>query len=610
MSSFDITEDKKPILDLIEKNLCGKRLIIVEAPPGAGKTLLSVLCAKKLIETRSIKVNQKVLLMTFSRNARAQLDKEAETVFASDREKLKQIEITNFHSFFQKYVWAYRSYLGLPLELSLVWPQKRQKQIRSILSSFSNSSPKDKDIDALSSCLEFQPSSFIPPHCSKKYHVDIPKIKENILILNKEGDIAHEDLAYHFYLLLKKSPFILDTLRSKYPFLILDEYQDSSDFQDLIIRELLGESNKTIVFADDMQMIHGWRGASPDRIKHLKRDYDCFPKELDQLPRYQDCPSLKNIFEKLRKGLKNNNYRNKINCRDNALELRQANISKQEIFKIPNDYRKERAINSYIAQSDVLGLVKSISRDSSIAILLPFNADVSNFKRIFREKNLPVKEISKGDKQHNFVGLLVENIKISSEQEKKFFVLEAMQYIDFARIREGLSWEKRLTKIKEKPTLKIAGNKEDIRKDLRLDEIVTNSQGFKELLISLYHSVEKNKSRLTIDWDIFRIFSKVVRKIEAMENVELKKMFSNVLLQEQYMTVHKKLKGVYVLNVHQAKGKEFDWVILPDVTESTFPSDNDDKKKLFYVAVTRARRKVVIYARNNQSKILDIFRFS
>ena len=145
---------------------------------------------------------------------------------------------------------------------------------------------------------------------------------------------------------------------------------------------------------------------------------------------------------------------------------------------------------------------------------------------------------------------------------------------------------------------------------MRLDEIVTNSRSFKELLISLYHSVEKNKSRLTIDWDIFRIFSKVVRKVEARENVELKKLFSNVLLQEQYMTAHKKLKGIYVLNVHQAKGKEFDWVILPDVTESTFPSDNDDKKKLFYVAVTRARRKVVIYARNNQSKILDIFRFS
>jgi superfamily I DNA/RNA helicase len=612
MGNFGITEDKKPILDLVEKNFDGKRLIIVEAPPGAGKTLLSVLCAKKLIETRSIDVNQEVLLMTFSRNARAQLDKEAETVFASDREKLKQIEITNFHSFFLKYVWSYRSYLGLPLELNLVWPQKRQKQIRSIFTGSSN--PPEKTIEALSSCLEFQPSNFIPPspYCPKKYHKDIPKIKNHILMLNKKGDIAHEDLAYHFHLLLKRSPFVLDTLKSKYPFLILDEYQDSSDFQDIIVRELLGKSNKAIVFADDMQMIHRWRGASPDRIKHLKRDFDCFSKELNQLPRYQDCPGLKSIFEKLRKELKNNNCMSEINCNNNVFELRQANISKnfsKSISRLP-DYKKDRAINSYIAKSDVLNLIKNVGRDSSIAILLPFNQDVSNFKRIFREKNLPVKEISRGNKQHNFVGLLVENIDISSEQEKKYFVLKAMCYIDLAKIREGLSWENRLAEIKKKPSLKIAGNKEDVRKDLRLDEIVMNSQNFKELLTSLYHSVEKNKSRLTIDWDIFRIFSKVVRKIEAIENVELKKLFSNVLLQEQYMTAHKRLKGIYVLNVHQAKGKEFDWVILPDATESAFSSSDNNKRKLFYVAVTRARGKVVIYSRNNQSKILDIFRFS
>lgn len=608
MGNLDITEDKKPILELVGRNFGGKRLIIIEAPPGAGKTLLSVLCAKKLIEIGTIKVNQKVLLMTFSRNARSQLDKEAETVFASDREKLKQTEITNFHSFFQKYVWAYRSYLGLPLELNLVWPRKRQNQIRSFLLSSSN--PPEKTIETLSSCLEFQPCGFIPPHCPQKYHANIPKIKNQILMLNKNGDIAHEDLAYHFHMLLKKSPFILNTLRSKYPFLILDEYQDSSDFQDLIIRELLGEKNKAVVFADDMQMIHGWRGASPDRIKHLKRDFDCFSKELNELPRYQDCASLKNIFEKLRTELKNNNCINKIDCSNDVIELRPTNISenfKMVISNLPN-YKKERAINKYIAKSDVLNLLKNISRDSSVAILLHFNEDVNNFKRIFREKNLPVKEISNGDKQHNFVGLLIENIGISSEHEKKNFILEAMCYIDFANIRDGLSWKNRLEEIKKNSFLKIAGRKEDIRKDLRLDEIVTNAQSFKEILILLYHSVEKNKSHLTIDWDIFRIFTKVVRKIERMENVELKKLFSNALLQEQYITAHKKLKGIYVLNVHQAKGKEFDWVILPDVTENTFPLGKNDERKLFYVAVTRAKRKVVIYRRDNQSKILDIFR--
>ena len=610
MDNIDITEDKKPILDIIERNFVGKRLIIVEAPPGAGKTFLSVLCAKKLIEIGNIKSNQKVLLITFSRNARAQINKEADAVFVGDKEKLKQIEITNFHSFFKKYVWAYRSYLSLPFELNLVWPQRRQEQIHSIVSSNISEKISEKTIEALSSCLEFQPNNFIPPHCPIKYHEEVTKIKGFILNLNKNGFIAYEDLAYYFHLLLKKSPFILNTLRSKYPFIILDEYQDSSDFQDLIVRELLGESNKAIVFADDMQMIHSWRGASPDRIKNLRRDFECFSIALYQLPRYKDCPDLKNIFEELRKALKNNNYSKKIDCNTKVFELRETTISKK-ILNIPNNYNRRKATNSYIAKSDVLNfLLKNVHVDSNIAILLPFNVDVNIYKRIFREKNLPVKEISKGDKQHNFIGLLIENICISSEQEKKIFILKIMCYIDFAKIRDGLSWENRLEEVTNNPSLKISGNKRDIRKALKLDEIVKNSQNFKELLISLHNSIKESKSKLSIDWDIFRILSNIVRKIEATENAEFKKLFTNILLQEQYMKAHKILRGIYVLNVHQSKGKEFDWVILPDVTEDAFPSDNNDKRKLFYVAVTRARKRVIIYERSNLSKILNFFRFS
>jgi len=273
MSDYSITEDKKPILELVENGFDGKRLIIIEAPPGAGKTFLSVLCAKRLIDLGKIRDNQKVLLMTFSRNARAQLNKEAETVFASDREELKQIEITNFHSFFQKYVWAYRSYLRLPLDLELVWPIKRYQQIRNALPELAGI--RDNIIDALSSCLEFFPAEFYPPisFLSKKYKKYVLPVKDIILNLNKEGFIAHADLAYYFYLLLNKSPFVLETLNAKYPCIILDEYQDSSEFQDLIVRKLLGNKNKGIVFTDDMQMIHAWRGASKERINNLRKDY-------------------------------------------------------------------------------------------------------------------------------------------------------------------------------------------------------------------------------------------------------------------------------------------------------------------------------------------------
>jgi len=373
----------------------------------------------------------------------------------------------------------------------------------------------------------------------------------------------------------------------------------------------LGNKNKGIVFTDDMQMIHAWRGASKERINNLRKDYSYSHQELCELPRYNNSPALKLIFENLRNSLKNECFDPKIICYNSVFETIKINLNNVFWKKIKNlnEHVKKKAINSYIAKANILPLLRSTDKKLSKAILLPRNEEVNNLKRILREKHFPVKELSKGDNQHNFIGLLIENIEISSEQEKRFFVLQIMKYID---LRNRSSWNKRFNEIKKNPRLDIIRNKrtKDIRNTLKLDDIIDKSKNSKELLILLYHSVEQNKEELTLDWDIFQIFRSIIRKIGNKSNNELKKLFTNILLQEQYLMSYRILRGIYVLNIHQAKGKEFDLVVLPDVTESSFKSDNEDKRKLFYVAVTRSRRKVIIYSWGNQSKILDIFKFS
>lgn len=54
-------------------------------------------------------------------------------------------------------------------------------------------------------------------------------------------------------------------------------------------------------------------------------------------------------------------------------------------------------------------------------------------------------------------------------------------------------------------------------------------------------------------------------------------------------------RGLFVMTAHQAKGKEFDCVILVDASERSFP-DNDEGHRLFYVAMTRATRKWYVIA--------------
>src|SRR5690606_13784629 len=119
------------------------------APPGTGKTFTAVATAMKFtnfnIESNP-RYNKKVLILTFSKNARAQIEKQLDTLSSDDVNWDKYIEITNFHSFFQKYVWAYSKYLGLKDNLIILSPKKRKEILTE---KFSTISGYDRNDDHL-----------------------------------------------------------------------------------------------------------------------------------------------------------------------------------------------------------------------------------------------------------------------------------------------------------------------------------------------------------------------------------------------------------------------------------------------------------------------------
>ena len=93
--------------------------VLVEAPAGTGKTFCCIQAAKTLCEFNMLLPYQKVLILTFSRNARAQLLKELSKL-PHESSVYKQIDINNYHSFFKKYLDAYRDVLGINSPLKIV----------------------------------------------------------------------------------------------------------------------------------------------------------------------------------------------------------------------------------------------------------------------------------------------------------------------------------------------------------------------------------------------------------------------------------------------------------------------------------------------------------
>ena len=102
-------KEQNDIIKYFTNETVDKRVLSVEAPPGTGKTYTAVSTCIHYIDfqlKQNSNYNKKVLILTFSKNARAQIEKQLDELCHDEDKIKKHIEITNFHSFFQKYAWA------------------------------------------------------------------------------------------------------------------------------------------------------------------------------------------------------------------------------------------------------------------------------------------------------------------------------------------------------------------------------------------------------------------------------------------------------------------------------------------------------------------------
>jgi hypothetical protein len=524
----------------------------------------------------------------------------------------KQVEITNFHAFFQRFVFAYAGYLGLGCTPDIPCPSDWTAKVCECVPELADVR-KGRDKDTLMSCLEFADGCF-PPQLSKKHHALQPRVRDAVLNLNAKGFISQSDLAYHFARLLKRSPFVLSCLRRKYPFLVLDEYQDTSDLQDGIVRELLGENGKAVVMSDELQMIHEWRGASGDRIAKLKRDIrPCLEMTLRELPRYECAAELGRLFVDMRPELKAEPFCviESHPCR--LVEVMEAPLAPDQKAQLERaEPEKVAHLRDQMHARSVVWHVLKLRRrgvgvgQGTLALLFAGNDEVGMCKRALRRGDIPVRELSNGNKQHDFVGLLLRASGVLTSEERRRVLLEILAGCALQPVRDGMTWESRLEDLRRNPKLPIQGRKPDIRSQMGLDDIATKPSSFGELLSRLAQVMDAHKQELALDYDVFTLLRKCAERARRTDVAELREHLRGVMLQQQYLTSTWALRGVYVLNVHQAKGREFDCVILPNVSQGRFnPSERSDRN-LFYVAITRAKRKVIIYDRPDRSQLLDL----
>jgi len=407
--------------------------------------------------------------------------------------------------------------------------------------------------------------------------------------------------------------------QERFKYIHVDEYQDTNHSQYLIVKALADKYENLCVVGDDAQSIYGFRGANIENILSFQKDYS--NSTIYRLE--QNYRSTKNIVNAANSVI---NYN--INKLEKEVWTDNESGEKIEINQSITDSEEGRFVSSSILENKN----KCQLDNDSFAVLYRTNAQSRSIEDALRRKNI----------SYQVYGGL------SFYQRK-----EIKDILAYLRVIVNPNDEESIKRIINYPTrgigqttmdkLLIYANEKNISlfetlKNLSLDEIKINS-GTKNKLNQFFLLI-KSFQLLNESLNAFEIAEEVLKRIgiinvlkldgtpesiSRIENIEelingikdfiegekevvdskgtLSDFLEDVALASELdKNINDYQKKVSLMTIHLAKGLEFNHVYIVGLEEDLFPSamssttraDLEEERRLFYVALTRAKKKVTI----------------
>ena len=534
---------------------------LVVAPPGTGKTFLSIRLAASI--AAALPDHARVLLLTFSRQARSQLEREA--AYQLTREQRARIEITNYDRLAWQAVMAYRRCLGLPDVLDIGSSRRRATALRDgCPDGFAAIKQHDGLIDSIAEhafpALRDQRS---PPDHLCDALLDIVTAEQHA------GRLVFDDLGALFWRLLEEHPTIAAAYAARYPAVIADEHQDASCLQDAIVRRFA--THRLVVLADHLQLIHGFRGADLERLRAHWRDSGA-QHQLHTPHRWHGRQREGTWLLALRECLQDRS----------ASAPRPASLS---VVRYPADRGQNGAI--FQTRLQVLDLRKQ--GHQSIAVLVRNNQDVARVCDHLVKHGMYPRQLG-GPRDFEEAREDIEQLPL---------LLDAFSLVEHAR--------KRLLAIVPSIPANVAGQLQRRLKPEGTDcksakpEAAALLACFEPLYhtgaSAYFHAMDRllvtcaqlgyHLPRADATAAIRRTAAALAEQVDLAAAVGT---YSEQVLAVSHSVPARTDRGLFVMTAHQSKGKEFDAVVLHALDGRFWPDDHDEHRRLFYVAMTRATR--------------------
>ena len=598
--------------------------LIVIAGAGSGKTRVLTYRIAHLIKQGVDSFN--ILALTFTNKAASEMKKRISEITSESISK--NIWMGTFHSIFARILRAEAPIIGFPTNFTIYDTYDSEKLISNIIKEFK----LDKDhykAKTIRNRISTLKNNFISveSYFNNPELIEIDKsskrdqfgkiYNEYVKRCFKACVMDFDDLLLKTNELLKKSPEALHKYQDKFKYILVDEYQDTNYSQYLIVKALADRHENLCVVGDDSQSIYSFRGANIDNILNFKKHYP----ESKTYKLEQNYRSTKNIVQaanslinhnilKLDKTIwTNNTTGDKIILNKSLSDSEEGRYVSSNIFELKNNYQLE---------------------NSSFAVLYRTNAQSRSVEDALRKINIDYQV---------FGGL-------SFYQRK-----EVKDVLAYLRLIENLNDEESLRRIINFPPrgigqttldkLVILSKDNDVSLFDSISKIDRNSkmfnsrtieklENFKNLILSFKIYSSKNNayetSNLVVHQTKLVEFYRNDGTLESMnriENIEellngvndfidqqleiyegdnsLSKYLQDVAL---YSETDKEIKSekVSLMSIHMAKGLEFPIVYVVGLEENLFPSimsinsieEIEEERRLFYVAMTRAKEKLIL----------------
>ncbi len=553
----------------------GRHLVVV-APPGTGKTCLSIRLAG--VHATDLDPEQRVLLLTFSNQARVQLETEAARQLTP--ELRAHLEVMNYHRFFYRAVRAYRRALGLPLEADLWSSESRYKALAGVDAELAKSLLKDETLYSLAEFrfLEFQDSRT----------PDAEVLERFLAVVNAEngaGRLVFDDLGALFWRLVTTFPTVDAAYRRRYPVVIADEHQDASELQDALVRRF-GQT-RLIVLADPMQLIYEFRGSRDERLQRHRDECDQ-EFELRTPHRWHGSEETGRWLLAVRERLLGHNAGAEP---PDGLEF----VATQTKFGFNAMKPKVKyAVSKAFASSA-----------RSVAVLAFSNSDVAQLRAYLTTQGMYPRQVG-GPADFEDARADIEQLPLLDDP-----VTLARQAVN--RV-EGLVPSLSNTVLNQvKGRLKpggvdVSGAGAEARSLLEplapLYEY--GSRAYVECVVAMLEVCAGRGYHLP-RVEAVRALRETAQAL-AIEGADLD--LDDVLVRYAASATASSHaaprydRGLFVMTAHQAKGREFDAVIIVHASNRFLP-DSEEARRLFYVALTRgAKRWTLIYPEGDESPLV------